>query len=219
MDKCRVGVVIPAYNEAETIANIVRAARKYAVPIVVDDGSIDGTATLALKWGAVVVFHESNRGYDIALNSGFKKAADLGLQVIITLDADGQHAPMLIQQFIDAIDSGADIVVGVRNKLQRITEHIFSLYTNVFFGLKDPLCGMKAYRISIYRSLGHFDSYGSVGTELMFYAIRKRYKLKQIAFTVCDRNGESRFGKIFSANYKIIRAMIFTFLPRKSPQS
>jgi glycosyltransferase involved in cell wall biosynthesis len=210
MDKYRVGIVIPALNESETIKGIVESARVYGVPIVIDDGSTDNTAALAEQSGAVVVTHEKNRGYDAALNSGFEKAAELGTQIIITLDADGQHDPSHIQKFIDSIDSGADIVVGIRSRRQRFAEHLFAWYTGWRFGVKDPLCGMKAYRTAVYKALGHFDSYGSIGTELTIFTAKRGYRVGQIAFDVQERNGQSRFGKIFSANYRIIRAMMLS---------
>lgn len=210
MDRCRVGIVIPALNESATIAEIVEAAGMFGMPIVVDDGSTDNTAELALRNGAAVVSHKMNCGYDAALNSGFKKAVELGCEAIITVDADGQHDPLLIQKFIDAIDAGADIVVGVRSHRQRFAERIYAWYTRSTFGIKDPLCGMKAYRACIYQALGHFDSYGSVGTELMFFAAMKNYRIGQVAFNVRERKGQSRFGQILSGNYKIFRAMLFS---------
>ncbi|MDC0152044.1 glycosyltransferase family 2 protein [Deltaproteobacteria bacterium] len=210
MDKYRVGIVIPALNESKTIAGIVEVVGKYGVPIVVDDGSIDNTAEMALQSGVVIVRHEINRGYDAALNSGFKKAADLGTQIIITVDADGQHDPSLIQQFIEAIDFGADIVVGIRSQRQRFAEYLFAWYTGLRFGVKDPLCGIKAYRTTVYKALGHFDSYGSIGTELTIFAAKKGYRMRQIGINVRERSGESRFGQMLSGNYKIMRAMILS---------
>lgn len=208
MDKCRVGIVIPALNESATIVGIVEAVVKYGVPIVVDDGSTDSTGALALNSGAVVVAHKDNRGYDEALNSGFNKAAELGYEIIVTVDADGQHDPLLIEKFIAEIDLGFDVVVGVRNKRQRFAEHLFAWYTFLRFGINDPLCGMKAYKTSVYAKLGYFDSYGSVGTQLMIFAAHKNYRFKQISFNVRERHGSSRFGQVLSANYKIIRALI-----------
>ena len=210
MDRYRVGIVIPTLNESSTIKGIVESASVYGVPIVIDDGSTDNTAALAKQSGAVVVAHEKNRGYDAALNSGFEKAAELGTQIIITVDADGQHDPSLIQKFIDAIDSGADIVVGIRSRRQRFAEHLFAWYTGSRFGVKDPLCGMKAYRTAVYKALGHFDVYGSIGTELMIFAVKKGYRVGQIAFEVRERSGQSRFGQMLLGNYKIIRAMMFS---------
>ncbi|MCE5181772.1 MAG: glycosyltransferase family 2 protein [Anaerolineaceae bacterium] len=210
MARSRVGIVIPAFNESETIVGIVEAAGIYGVPIVVDDGSTDATAELALCGGAVVVAHGKNCGYDAALNSGFKKAAELGSEIIVTVDADGQHDPLLIQKFIDAIDAGADIVVGIRSRRQRFAEHLFAGYTNLRFGIKDPLCGMKAYRIKVYKALGHFDSHGLIGTELMVFAAKKGFRLSQISFDVRERDGLSRFGQMLTGNYKIIRAMMIS---------
>ena len=207
MVRHRVGIVIPALNESATISNVVRAAQSYGLPIVVDDGSTDDTAGLAAEAGAVVVSHEQNRGYDEALNSGFRKAAESDCEIIITLDADGQHNPDLIAGFIEKIDAGADMVVGIRDHFQRLGEHLFARYTNYRFGIKDPLSGIKAYRSSLYKSLGHFDSYGSIGTELMIYAARNTYKVDQLSFKVMDRQGQSRFGQTLQGNYKIFRAL------------
>lgn len=216
MGRSRVAIVIPALNESATIAVVVEAVVRYGVPIVVDDGSTDNTAALAKQAGAVVVMNENNQGYDAALNSGFKKAAELGCDVIITVDADGQHDPSLIQKFVDAIDEGADAVAGIRNRRQRFAEHLFAWYASFRFGIKDPLCGMKAYRTVVYEVLGHFDSYGSVGTELMIFVAKRGYRLVQIEFEVQERKGQSRFGQILVGNYKIIRAMLLTTLRAKS---
>jgi glycosyltransferase involved in cell wall biosynthesis len=215
MEKCRVGIVIPALNESATITAIVKEVGKYGVPIVVDDGSTDNTARLALESRAVVIVHEKNRGYEAALNSGFEKAAEFGCEIIITLDADGQHDPLLIKKFIDAIDKGADVVAGIRSSRQRFAEHLFAFYTNIRFGIKDPLCGMKAYRTVVYKKLGHFDSRGSVGTELLIFAANQGYRLDQISFKIRERKGHSRFGQFIKGNYKIVRAMLLTTICKK----
>ena len=173
MDRSRIGIVIPAFNESATIAAVVVLAKNYGMPIVVDDGSSDATAELAICNGAVVVAHKRNYGYDGALNSGFIKAVEIGCEVIVTVDADGQHDPSLLQLFIDRIEAGADVVVGVRSRKQRLAEHMFAMYTNLRFRIKDPLCGMKAYRATVFGALGHFDSYNSIGTELSMYAAKK----------------------------------------------
>jgi glycosyltransferase involved in cell wall biosynthesis len=210
LDRSRVGIVIPALNESATIEAVVSAVRVYGLPIVVDDGSVDNTSELAANAGAVVVSHSQNCGYDSALNSGFKKAAGLGVAIIITVDADGQHDPSLIQRFIDKMEAGADVVIGVRSQRQRFSEHLFAWYSNFRFGIKDPLCGMKAYRKIVYESLGHFDSYNSIGTELMIFAAINRFNICQVFVKVRDRNGQSRFGQMISGNYKIVSAMLLS---------
>lgn len=216
MDRSRIAIVIPALNESMSITAVVEAASQYGVPIVVDDGSTDNTAVLAKRAGAVVVTHVNNRGYDEALNSGFKKASDMRCEMIITVDGDGQHDPSLIQKFIDAIDEGADVVAGIRSRRQRVAEHLFAYYASLRFGINDPLCGMKAYRTGVYEALGHFDSYGSIGTELIIFATKHGFRLRQIEFMVRERSGLSRFGQTFLGNYKIIRAMLWSILHVRS---
>lgn len=207
MDRSKIGLVIPAYNESATIYDVVKAASEYGQPIVVNDCSNDDTAKLAKQAGAFVVDHLTNLGYDAALNSGFAKAAALDCQFIITLDADGQHNPKLIQNFIDELDKGVDVVLGVRSNKPRASEHLFALMTSVRFGIQDPLCGMKGYNIQAYNKLGHFDSYRSIGTELMLFAARNKLSMVQIPFKVGERQDAPRFGSSLKANIKILRAM------------
>jgi hypothetical protein len=89
-------------------------------------------------------------------------------------------------------------------------EHLFAWYTNLRYGVKDHLCGMKAYRTDVYKALGHFDSYGSIGTELTIFAAKNGYRMRQIGINVRERSGESQFGQMLSGNYKIMLAMILS---------
>jgi glycosyltransferase involved in cell wall biosynthesis len=209
----RVGIVIPALNEAASIDAVVRQSSAFGIPIVVDDGSTDDTAEIAVAAGALVIRHKSNQGYDASLNSGFQRADDIDAEFVVTIDADGQHDPLLIEKCLELLNTGADIVVGVRNRHQRLAEVCFSYVTRVLYGLRDPLCGFKGYRISIYRRLGHFDSYNSIGTELALFAVRNKCKLTQLPVRVRERIGKPRFGQGWSANYKIFRAMFKHLVP------
>ena len=211
MDRSRLAIVIPAYNEGATIASIVRAVIQYGVPIVVDDGSSDQTDQIARDAGAEVVRHDSNLGYDAALNSGFLCANKIGCDFALTMDADGQHNPSLLPVFIDALGEGADIVIGVRDRMQRIAEHVFAMVSHVLWDIRDPLCGMKAYRIELYRSLGHFDAYGSIGTELAIYAARQHKNIVQIPVLTRDRVDAPRFGRKLCANLQILKALYHSF--------
>ena len=207
MDRLRIALVIPALNEAATIAAVVKGALRYGTCVVVDDGSTDTTAEVARKAGALVVSHATNQGYDAALGSGCRVAAAIPCDAIITLDADGQHNPALLSQFVDSLNNGSEMVLGVRSRRPRIAEHVFAWYTNWRFGIADPLCGMKAYRIGLYQALGYFDQQGSIGTELMLFAARRGFKIASVRFNVGERLGQPRFGRKLSANLKIFRAL------------
>lgn len=119
--------VIPAFNEAASIAAVVELVKQYAQPIVVDDGSSDETAKLAKGAGAIVVSHHKNLGYDAALQTGLFKAIELQYTHAVTLDADGQHHPEDIERFKSLLLDGADLVVGARDRHQRFSETVFSL--------------------------------------------------------------------------------------------
>jgi len=86
-------IVIPAYNEATTVAGVVAAARVHAPVLVVDDGSTDDTALRATEAGAVVIRHPARRGKGAALATAFAAARARGAASVMTLDADGQHDP------------------------------------------------------------------------------------------------------------------------------
>jgi glycosyltransferase involved in cell wall biosynthesis len=204
-----VGIVIPAFNEALTIASVINSVSKFGVPIVVDDASSDNTGGIAISCLAKVVTHKTNLGYDEALNSGFLCAKKLGLEFIITLDADGQHDPLLIEKIVNHLKDGADLVIGVRNHTQRFSEYFFGVVTNFLWSIKDPLSGLKGYRVSLYKEKGSFDTYGSIGTELCVFAAKNKKIIFQFPIVVKPRLDRPRFGNPMTANYKILRALFF----------
>ncbi len=111
----KVMAVIPAYNEAEHISQVVSAARNYVPVLVVDDGSVDETAKLAEAAGAEVL-RQTNQGKGSALRAGFLRALNLGYEAVITLDADGQHDPKEIRKFLQAYaNNPADLIIGKRS--------------------------------------------------------------------------------------------------------
>lgn len=220
MDRSRIGIIIPAYNEAATIGEVVKSVVGLGIPIVVDDGSGDQTVELAAAAGAVVVSHAGNLGYDAALNSGFACADEYACEFAITIDADGQHNPGLLPAYITALENGADIVIGIRDRKQRFAEHIFSFASRLFWNISDPLCGLKGYSLSLYKELGHFDSYGSIGTELSIYASRQKKQIIQIPCATRDRADLPRFGRRLSGNFRIFRALFYVLTQsNKSPRS
>jgi glycosyltransferase involved in cell wall biosynthesis len=199
--------VIPAYNEAASIAAVVDAVMEYALPVVVDDGSTDDTAHLAETAGAVVVTHKLNQGYDAALQTGLFKAIEVGCTYAITMDADGQHNPAGLVPFKNALLEGADLVVGVRDRYQRFSESLFAAVGKILWSIADPLCGMKGYKLSHLERLGFFDSYKSIGTEYTLRCARSHMRILTVPVHTRERKGVSRFGSGLKPNYRILRAM------------
>ena len=112
----RVLIVIPAWNEAGAIAQVIRELYDQlpgADVLVVDDGSSDDTARLARQAGALVARLPYNLGVGGAMRLGYRYGRDHDFDVVIQLDADGQHDPRYIPKLVDAIDD-ADLVIGAR---------------------------------------------------------------------------------------------------------
>jgi glycosyltransferase involved in cell wall biosynthesis len=208
MDRSRVAIVVPALNESATIAQVVERVGRYGTTVVVDDGSTDGTGSLAQRAGASVVRHDRNRGYDAALESGFAQAAVLGCDYVITIDADGQHNPAQLAEYIAQLDAGADLVLGVRDRQQRLAEHVFAWVAQRVWKVADPLCGMKGYRLALYQRCGHFDSFRSIGTELALRSLAGGARVAQMPVLTRDRRDAPRFANRLSANGKILRALL-----------
>jgi len=116
LDSTRVLVIMPAWNEAESVGNTVRevlsVGRPYDV-LVVNDGSADATAAVAKDAGATVLTLPFNLGVGGAMRAGFKYAQRLGYQRVIQVDADGQHDPRNIHEVLAGLEH-ADISIGAR---------------------------------------------------------------------------------------------------------
>lgn len=202
-----IAAVIPALNEAKTIERVVAGVRQYAMPIVVDDGSTDATAELARGAGAIVISHAGNRGYEAALQTGFEKACEADYAYVITLDADGQHDPGIIKTFYERIVQGEDMVIGSRDRLQRLGEVAFSVAGRLLWGLKDPMCGVKAYSAECLRSVLSMPEFDSIGTKYAVEAIRRGYKFVELPVQTKRRADAPRFGAGWRANMRILRAL------------
>lgn len=203
-----VAIVIPAWNEASTIERVVKSVMPGCTVIVVNDCSNDDTAAIAEAAGAIVVNHVRNLGYDSALQSGFEKANELEMDIVVTFDADGQHDAAILDQIIRPLASNqADMVIGVRPRTARFSEALFGLYTRLRYGVSDILCGLKGYRIELYKRHGHFDSYGSIGTELALAALADGARVAVVPVPIHSREDRPRFGQGLKANWRILRAM------------
>jgi glycosyltransferase involved in cell wall biosynthesis len=115
----RILALIPAYNEAASIATVVNGARVHLPVWVVDDGSQDDTTTCAEQAGATVLRQVPNQGKGTALRAGFRRALEEGYEAVVTLDADGQHDPAEIPHFTNAYSARRpDLLIGARDFLQ-----------------------------------------------------------------------------------------------------
>jgi hypothetical protein len=118
--KGKVAILIPAYNEADNIAHVLddmpaEVCGVRTEVLVVDDGSRDGTGDVATRHGALVARHVTNRGGGAALRTGYRLMVESGAEIVVTLDADGQHLPAEMPRLVEPVLSGeVDVAHGSR---------------------------------------------------------------------------------------------------------
>jgi len=181
-------IVIPAYNEELRVGHVVSLCKKYAENvIVVDDGSKDKTYLEAEKNGAIAVRHRVNLGKGAALKTGCDLAILKGADKIIALDADGQHDPGEIPDFISKLKYN-DIVFSKRTKrwkmplVAKIGNDFFSFLSNLLFGIKlrDVQSGYRAFTKDCYKKIRWDLSGYSVENEIIAKVGVKKLKYAEI---------------------------------------
>jgi glycosyltransferase involved in cell wall biosynthesis len=197
-------VGIPAFNEEKTIAQVVLQSQSYADKVVVcDDGSTDLTPVIAQRLGAVVVSHERNLGYGSAIQSLFQQAKSLNADILVTLDADGQHEPNEIPEVIRPIvEEAADIVVGSRLVDKRLSAtmpwyrragvKLLTKLTNGGTGqnsVKDAQSGFRAYNRKSMEELVVFENGMGVSSEILINARKQRLRISEVSTSCNYDNG------------------------------
>jgi glycosyltransferase involved in cell wall biosynthesis len=184
-------ILIPAYNAARTIGDVVKSCVNIINNIlVVDDGSRDATAAVAKAAGAEVVSHPQNRGKGGALKTGFAWALEHGFDAVITLDADGQHLPREIPKFLQAREeTRADLIIGGRAHLfgemlpRRRLANRFSAWSIAKASgtrITDSQSGFRLYSANLLRNVRlHTDGF-DMESEVIVHAGRGGFKVLTI---------------------------------------
>ena len=183
----KVWVVIPAYNEEQSIGGVLDALQRegWRDIIVVDDGSRDGTAEIARERGAVVLSHPKNMGLGAALRTGLRAALERGADCAVTFDADGQHDPKTVREMVDSLD-GADFVIGVRRFTdiplnKRVGNFILNFVTRLLGGvLTDSQSGMRALNRRALEAIQIRSNRYEVSSELVVRANRLGLRIKEV---------------------------------------
>jgi glycosyltransferase involved in cell wall biosynthesis len=195
-------IVIPAFDEAPTIREVVLNCTKYGDVLVINDGSKDQTGPVALSAGATLVSNEKNLGYEASLNVGYMYALSNGYEMMLTMDADGQLPESSVPLFIDSLQSGAALVVGKRKIISRVTENLLAKLAYFVSGIYDPYCGMKAYNLTVNRQQ-YFSKYNSIGTALAIDYLALGLLATNIEIEINVRVGQSKFGGSIASELRL----------------
>jgi len=153
----QISAVIPAFNEEKTIGDIVsRSLRHVDEVLVIDDGSTDETGIIAEREGAKVIRNAENQGILNSLRRGFKAAKG---DILVTLDADGQHDPDQIPVLVERIIADrSDLVLGKRAKLPYLSERVIAKLTSLRVPVRDASTGFRAIRRNIAQNMSLYGS-------------------------------------------------------------
>ncbi len=205
-------IAVPVHNEEKYLAGILQQVRRLAPEcdiLAIDDGSTDASPQILRQFSDIVVLtHEGNRGYGRTLADAFAYADEWGYDWVITLDADEQHDPAQIQDFLrSAIRDDADIISGSRymkeqssyeqvpGDRRQINYLITVLLNNILnLCLTDSFCGFKAYRVAGLRRLRLTIPGYAFPIQFWVQAARAGLRIEEIPIKLIYHDPTRRFG-------------------------
>jgi hypothetical protein len=220
-------VVLPAFDEAENVAAVVegipdRCEGLGVTALVIDDGSDDDTAEVARRAGALAIRTPVRRGGGAALRLGFDIALSHGAEIVVTMDADGQHLPAEIPGLVAPIVADrADFVIGSRilgsherdNRLRWLGIHLFNALIRLLSSARISDCsnGFRALRVrDLARVLLRQDQFHTA--ELIIDAAKRGIRIAEAPVTVRRRaSGESKKGRDLSYGLSFARTVLRTW--------
>jgi glycosyltransferase involved in cell wall biosynthesis len=199
-------IIIPAYNAAQTIADVAREALQAGLPLlVVDDGSSDGTVDRLKGLPVNLLSHRENRGKGSSLRTGFEWALKHGFTGVVTIDADGQHDTSAIPFLASmAVERGADILIasravqfrqmaGLRSSWNRFGSWCIKRRTG--FDISDSQSGFRYYSARLLRGLELSAAGYNLEMEILLKAWRGGFRIGSVpvAARVADGRATSHF--------------------------
>ena len=222
--KPRVLIAIPAYDEAESIGTVIERVRE-SLPdfdlLVVNDGSRDATGRILNQLGVVTTTHLCNLGYGRAIQTALTYALRSNYDVLITLDADGQHSPEQVKAlYNETLHAGWDVLIGSRYVAshdysqsplgRRIGMRLFSWLVRTVGRrhIYDTTSGLKIIRRSVFEPLTrwHFIDFHA---EAIVYLLRLGYRVGEYPITVAERrHGQSMYSLLSHVTYPLKTLLI-----------
>ena len=184
-------VIIPAYNEAQRIAEVIKETLALGVNVlVIDDGSRDATSQAAGAAGAAVIRKDENRGKGAALRDGFCFALKNNYDAVVTIDGDGQHNPQDLPKFLAGLDN-PEIAVVIGNRMHKpqgmpalrfLTNKFMSLVLSRIChqDIPDSQCGYRLVKRQILEKINLSTKRYEIESELLVRASRMAYQILSV---------------------------------------
>jgi hypothetical protein len=224
----KIAILVPAYNESENIGYVLdlmpdQVCGMPTAVLVVDDGSRDGTGDVAAEHGAAVARHVTNRGGGAALRTGYRLMVESGAEIVVTLDADGQHLPAEMERLVKPVlDGEVDVAHGSRVLGHADRNHFARELGIVFFNrlvsaitrthVTDCSNGYRAVRTTVLPQLVLRQEQFHT-SEFMIEAIKREIPAREVAITVEQRlHGHSKKPAVFRYGMGFANAIVRTWL-------
>jgi len=218
----KITIGIPAYNEEKNIAKIITKLKKITDSIIVcDDGSSDMTSEIAKNLGVIVISHKKNMGYGAAIRTIFEKSAEIGSDILVTFDADGQHRVEDISRVLRPLEnSEADIVIGSRflGKQSNVPNYrklgikVITQVTNssIKTKLTDSQSGFRAYSKQVLSKISLSEIGMGISTEILIKASSEGLRITEVPITILYSGDTSTHNPVSHGTSVLFSTIKFT---------
>ena len=223
----KITVGIPAFNEEKNIADIITKLKKIADTIIVcNDGSTDSTSEIAQNLGVIVINHPKNLGYGAGIKSIFNKSKEIGSEVLVTFDGDGQHRLEDVKKVVEPIEKNeADIVIGSRflddaeKKIPKYRKLGIKIITNVTNStlkekITDSQSGFRAYSKNVISKLNISDIGMGVSTEILIKSSSMGFRIVEVPIMVRYDNETSTQNPVSHGTSVLFSTIKYTSIER-----
>lgn len=215
MERSKVAIVIPIFNEERTIEHLLISLKKFGYLIVVDDCSTDSTPSILKKFNLKIIKNSKNLGYEKSLKKGLMYAIKKNFKYFVTVDGDGEHYIPDVKKVLRKLKFN-DLVYTNRKDVFRISEKIVKFFFSRILQIEDPLSGLKGYNIHLLKKYDFKNWNGTYGSDILIFAKLKNYTISKINIKIKKRKDLSRIGNNFFVNLSILKLLFILFQIKNS---
>jgi glycosyltransferase involved in cell wall biosynthesis len=207
MSSARLLVLLPAYNEARAIADVVRGVLRHLPHVlVIDDGSTDDTAARAGEAGAEVIRLHPNQGKGVALEQGFAYALAQGYDAVVTMDSDGQHSPEDLPRFVEAFaEARYPVLIGNRMTstsqmptVRKWTNRLMSFLLSRVMGqsVPDTQNGYRLYHMAAIQDVTIDSARFAAESEILLHAATRGIRIGSVPVRTIYGDEQSKINPV-----------------------
>jgi glycosyltransferase involved in cell wall biosynthesis len=205
LEQNKIGILVPAFNEANNLRYLIPKLKKLGDLLIVNDGSTDETQILLKSNYCNYISIKKNSGYENAIITGLKYFKKKNVDYVITFDADGQHKINEIKKIKKLVSySNIDLYIFNRKNKNRFSEYILDFIFQKKYNIKDPLSGLKAFSHNSLQEINLNNIKKKFLVDLSYVYYIKKFKISNIEISTNKRIGKPKVGSALKVNFKIL---------------